>query len=265
MNLELICRQNYDSFMQHTFGGSFPRLYWPASDQNVWYQARNARIILTNYIPPSDPSTPSRRRFVILTGLKTEPVTEPVRRILVGIEKFAPYTSTDTFSSRLVKLFNGYLLVDGKMTRTDDGPWPTFWDDGDLTSVYPCLSVSFTFNIYPDSFSYPVIEDTKPRRRRIYGRSDRPAWRKIHAEAFLGKKFARQRDKLIATPNGRGFGNSTTTDWRDKAWSKAKKIAVDAAKGAVKDGAKHIIKQSDIRRKLKDTVANKLKEIVRKR
>lgn len=105
------------------------------------------------------------------------------------------------------------------------------------------------------------------RRARIFGRSDRPAWRDIHAAAKAGIKFKRNKEKLIASPNDNGFGNDGTRDWKEGIRDAAKRVAVDAAKAAVNSATKGIAdaaaKKAGARIKKKAAAA--LKELLRKR
>lgn len=136
-----------------------------------------------------------------------------------------------------------------------------------ISETVSLASITFSLSFPSSTVGSPfrVYEPLVRRKPRIYGRSDRPAWRKIHDEAAMGKKFTKKRDELVAGNNENGYGNAATSDWKDKAWKKAKSIAIDAAKGAVKDGAKHILKNASQRATLKKTVNNRLKELIRPR
>jgi len=102
------------------------------------------------------------------------------------------------------------------------------------------------------------------RRARIYGRSDRPAWRQIHDEWKTGKKFTLQTKKLKETPNERGFGKEGTEEWKDKLLRGAKsaigRVAKDAIKSAVdkavEEGGKRVVRKT-----LTKALGDRLKKI----
>lgn len=258
--------ENAKMFIESKFGGTSPKLYWPWPHHTSYYRNSSLAFAISNTGTSTNTNegTPLKPKFVVHLGNKTEPITGPVLRLLNLAAQFAPPTATDTLDSRIVKLFRGELRVDFSFSR-DDGPWPTYWmTEGE---VIPVTGVSVTLRLYPDTFSYPVIGSTPRRRPRIFGRSDRPAWREIHKRAKFGVKFSRQRDKLVETPNDKGFGNDGTSDWKENVRDAAKRVAVDAAKAAVSSAAKGL---SDAAAKkagatIKKRAANALKEIIRKR
>jgi hypothetical protein len=129
------------------------------------------------------------------------------------------------------------------------------------------FTVELNLRFSADNVSTPRLIPLGKRRQRIYGRSDRPNWREVYTQAKFGKKFTKQRDKLVETPNEKGFGNDGTSDWKENIRDSAKRVAVDAAKAAVSSAAKGL---SDAAAKkagatIKKRAANALKEILRKR
>ena len=137
----------------------------------------------------------------------------------------------------------------------------------------PSIGVMASWSIILEArdalWSIPVIETFQRRKPRIYGKSDTPTWRKEHAEIMLGRKFSRQRDKLVEHPNEKGFGNDAKQD--NTLYSKLKSKAVDIVKDAAIDGLKAGAKtikdraKKQVASKLKASVLRKLKETVRKR
>lgn len=111
------------------------------------------------------------------------------------------------------------------------------------------------------------FEPIMRRRPRIFGRSDKPAWREVHHEAFVGKKFTKQTKKLVDNPNDKGFGNDGTKDWKDGIRDAAKRVAVKVAKDAVKSAAKglHDAASKKAGVAIKKRATNALKDILRKR
>jgi len=105
------------------------------------------------------------------------------------------------------------------------------------------------------------------RRSRIYGRSDRPAWRKIHEDLVAGRKFLRNKEKLRKDPNGKKFGKKGTGTWKEGIRNAAQRIVVDAAKSAVRSATQKLIddcaKKAGV--KIKKRTFNTLKELLRKR
>lgn len=104
----------------------------------------------------------------------------------------------------------------------------------------PCDNYIINLVVRNSRWQSPIIELFSRRRPRKFGRTALPRWLKEHDAIKLGRKFTRQRDKLVEHPNSDGFGNSGTGTWRSRIRDSAKRIAVDAAKEAVSSATKSI-------------------------
>jgi len=171
-------------------------------------------------------------------------------------------TTRLNFVERLITQLFVSVLFTGELDP--ELPWPA--------SGRPSLLL--TWSIAEQGSYAPLFSTLGPRRPRIFGRSDRPAWREIHHEAYIGKKFTKQTKKLVENPNESGFGNAAPAPEKT-FYDKAKDVMTKAVKqglaSGLRSGAKRLGERTaeqtprGIGKKIRKSIEAKLREANRKR
>lgn len=131
----------------------------------------------------------------------------------------------------------------------------------------PCQNFVIILEAIAEGTTFPVLERFERRKPRFAGRTALPKWIEQHETISIGRKFRRNKEKLVESPNDNGFGNDGTRTWKDGIRDAAKRVAVGAAKSAVASATKSLTdaaaKKAGAR--IKKRASSALKEILRKR